>query len=153
MTTSPSSSEAELNANHSLPIIPVNVGQTFDSELFGLLMRKARRDAGYSTVEAFIEAVRERAGLSISKDTWYKIESGKSKPTLEHILAVNITLYGRANAPQFWKAIEGSSSKWRNDLEREWENIAPGWHSPVFDSQHGYWLGTVHEPILANPAR
>lgn len=134
------------------PTIAVDEKSSFDSELFGLLLRKARRDAGYSTVEAFINAVSKRAGFTISKDTWYKIESGKSKPTLEHILAVNITLFGRMNAPQFWEMVENASPKWRNRLESEWENIAPGFGTPAFVESDGYWLGTIHTP-KANPAQ
>ena len=89
----------------------------FDNELFGLLLRRARRDAGFASVEDFLEAVEFETGFVISKDTAYKIENGKAKLSIDAAAAINITLYGRANAPQFWTNFNIASSQEWKDIE------------------------------------
>ena len=59
---------------------------------FGIFSRADRKDAGFSSVERFIESVETETGCRIAKDTMYRIESGKAQPTLMQAMAISATL-------------------------------------------------------------
>ena len=73
---------------------PNNNKQIFDSALFGLLIRKARRDAGYPTAEALSRAVFVMTGYTIPKDTIHRIENGSQEMTSVQRDMVSLTLWG-----------------------------------------------------------
>ena len=65
-----------------------------DTSLFGLLLRKARRDAGYSSMQSFVNDVTLATGVNISASTMQRIESGSQLPDIVQQAAICITLWG-----------------------------------------------------------
>ena len=92
----------------------------FDIELFGLLLRRERSNR-YKRVDEFLKAVKDKTGQTISTDSYYKFEKGTMKPSIAELMAINITLFGRMNAPEFWRMIETAAPKSWNDIERDAE--------------------------------
>lgn len=59
-----------------------------DIQMLGYRIRQARTEAGYATAEDFANAITERTGVPVSKQTIYNIESGKQEPRLTLYLAM-----------------------------------------------------------------
>ena len=79
-------SEPSKNAKHDTPV--------FSPKLFGELIRRKRREAGFSNAEKFHSAIKERTGVNICKDTIHLIERGERTPSLSKTVAIFFTLYG-----------------------------------------------------------
>ena len=56
------------------------MADSFDKELFGSRLRRARIKAGYETAEEFAQALSSELGYAVSRQTLYNIESGKQEP-------------------------------------------------------------------------
>lgn len=88
-------------------------GDVIDKKELGHRLRKARLEAGYPTAEEFVKALKDKTGVSVSKQTVYNIESGKQEPKLSVYLAMQrLTHPGkeltvddelRAALPATWK--------------------------------------------------
>lgn len=89
-----------------------------DPGLFGALLRHERQEQGYSTAEEFAAAITEMTGYSVSKETIYKIESGKQEPKLSLFMAIKFLLFPNekpslggdfdVSLPSYWQhPIEG----------------------------------------------
>lgn len=63
----------------------------FDGQLFGLLLRRERMNAGLKTAKAFSEYILAKTGLYISQDTLYRIEGGKQQPALDQAIAISLS--------------------------------------------------------------
>lgn len=63
---------------------------TIDTELYGMLIRRSRLNLGYRKAEDFVEAMKKRTGFELSKDSLYRIESGKNAPNINFMIALNI---------------------------------------------------------------
>lgn len=64
----------------------------FDSQLFGLLLRRERMNQGIKTADAFSVSIEKKTGFKISRDLLYRIESGKTLPNLEQAIAISLSL-------------------------------------------------------------
>lgn len=73
--------------------------QAFDTQLFGLLLRRKRVNAGYSTAQAFSDNLELIWGVKIPRDTIYRIESGKVQPSIEQALAFSLALKHESAGP------------------------------------------------------
>ena len=60
----------------------------FDTCLFGDLIRRERRAAGYKRADDFAKAVTEATGCKLSRDVLYKIEQGRQEPTPSQMLGL-----------------------------------------------------------------
>lgn len=63
---------------------------SIDMELYGMLVRRARLNLGYRRGDDFVAALQYHTGVSISKDTLYRIETAKQEPSINFILAMNL---------------------------------------------------------------
>lgn len=88
----------------------------FDNELFGLLLKRERVNK-YRRVDEFVAAVKEKTGRIISKDSYYKYEKGTMKLTTADVMAINITLFGRMDAPEYWRMVYTAAPREWNDIE------------------------------------
>lgn len=90
--------------------------RSIDLGLLGALIRHARSEAGFKTAEVFADAITAVVGYPVSKETIYKIESGKQEPKLSLYLAIKRALYPYTN-PKFDKILEVSvCDDWRYPL-------------------------------------
>lgn len=104
----------------------------FDAQLFGLLIRRARMDLGLSTADAFSEEVERETGLKVPRDTLYRIETGKTQPSIEQAIAISLTL---------------------RDKNRKNGYIFDGLYSCLRLAVCGDWLDAAyHGNVSANPA-
>ena len=63
---------------------------TFDKQLFGLLIRRARINRGYKSVDEFLLDMEQKLKYKgISRDVMYRIESGKTEPSISQMMAIN----------------------------------------------------------------
>ncbi len=69
-----------------------NFSPTIDTELYGMLIRRSRLNLGFRKGEDFVEALKEVTGLEMSKDSLYRIESGKNAPNINFMIALNIMM-------------------------------------------------------------
>lgn len=67
--------------------------EVFDWSLYSALIRKARKDMGFKTAEAFSATIYRRTRVKISRDSIYKIEQGKQTPDAMQFMAINMVLY------------------------------------------------------------
>lgn len=67
--------------------------ELLDLGLFGALIRHARSEVGFKTAEEFANAITAVVGYPVSKETIYKIESGKQEPKLSLYIAIKRVLY------------------------------------------------------------
>lgn len=67
----------------------------FDTELYGLLIRKKRIDSGYRRAEDFAKSVYRRTRVRITRDMLYKIEQGRQTPDCVQFMAINLALTGK----------------------------------------------------------
>ena len=67
----------------------------------GSNLNSMRKEFGYKNTEEFSRALAEKAGFFVSKDTVYRIESGRQEPGVSYICAVGLTLYGNVFPPSF----------------------------------------------------
>ena len=63
------------------------------NQLYGAMIKNARKRAGYSTAQAFSDTIYRRTRVYISRDVLYKIEQGRQKPDIEQFMAINLSLY------------------------------------------------------------
>lgn len=90
---------------------------TIDAGLLGALIRHERQEQGYSTAEEFAAAITEMTGYSVSKETIYKIESGKQEPKLSLFIAINFLLF-QDEKPSLGKEFNSALPKyWQNAIE------------------------------------
>lgn len=68
------------------------MAQQFDTELFGLLVRRARRRCGLATFDDFSAAIAEATEIEISPSAIQRIESGKQEPKISQVMAMSLTL-------------------------------------------------------------
>ena len=73
----------------------MEASEVFDFALFGILIRKERKDQGISSVDEFVKSIEEKTGLSVPKEALTRIESGKQEPRLSQVIAISLTLYNR----------------------------------------------------------
>lgn len=66
--------------------------QLIDWNIFGKLIKKARKTAGFSNVASFAEYLADETGIELSARTLYKIECGTTCPTSEALIALLIAL-------------------------------------------------------------
>lgn len=92
----------------------------FDNELFGLLLKRERANR-YRRVDEFVAAVKEKTGRVISKDSYYKYEKGTMKLATADVMAINLTLFGRMNAPEYWRMVYTAAPREWNDIEEDAE--------------------------------
>lgn len=88
----------------------------FDLELFGMLLKKIRKDQGFKKAEDFCEAVLELTGYKISYQVLYRIENGTRAITLPEFLAISIYLSKSLDADELQRAVELS-------LGKHWETL------------------------------
>ena len=62
---------------------------------YGALVRYERRKHHCKTAGMFSDIVSKQAGVSISRDTIYKIEQGRQVPNAEQFMAINLVLFGK----------------------------------------------------------
>lgn len=85
----------------------------------GANLNSMRKEFGYRNTEEFSKALAEKAGYFVSKDTVYRIESGRQEPGISYLCAVGLALYGNIFPPSFsdmlracacenWAEIEGA---------------------------------------------
>lgn len=67
--------------------MPLSKNPLIDLVVFGRLVRAARIIAGFESVKAAADAVRERTGITISDRTLYAIERGEQEPTITQLVA------------------------------------------------------------------
>lgn len=60
----------------------------FDPEAFGKTLRKFRRNADFSSADSFCEAVKEKTGVYIDKNTIHMIERGERDPDITKLIAM-----------------------------------------------------------------
>ena len=72
----------------------MNAYPIFDQRKFGALIRRWRRQEGYSNTELFSEAIEEKTGVYIDKDTLVRIERGERLPDVGKYFALILTLSG-----------------------------------------------------------
>lgn len=65
----------------------------FNSKKFGEEIQKRRRKAGYKNVDSFSEAIQEKTGSDISPEMISSIEQGRTRISIEDLMAVCWTLY------------------------------------------------------------
>lgn len=65
----------------------------WDDQLYGAMVKNARKKAGYSTAQAFSDTIYRRTRVRITRDVLYKIEQGRQTPDLRQFMAINIALY------------------------------------------------------------
>ena len=88
-----------------------------DKKKLGGFLRAIRRGAQYENTESFAAALEDKAGYITSKDTIYRIESGRQEPTVSYLCAVSVATSGRIVSSAIIDAIRSSScNSWR---ERE----------------------------------
>lgn len=95
----------------------------FDDVLLGMLYRRERTNRGFSNVDNFLEAMEGKTGKTMSKDTYYRFEKGTARISVGDLMAINITLFGSMNSPEFWRMVSTSAPKPWNDIENatNWE--------------------------------
>ena len=65
----------------------------FDYSIYGVFLRSARQRAGYNRAEDFCRIVSEWTGVSVNKETLYRIEKGTQPPPVEQLIAFGLILY------------------------------------------------------------
>ena len=68
--------------------------EPWSSQLYGAMVKNARKRAGYSTAQAFSDSIFRRTRVYISRDVLYKIEQGRQNPDIAQFMAINLSLYG-----------------------------------------------------------
>lgn len=91
--------------------------EILDKELLGFKLRQARVKAGYEKAEDFANALEQRVGYSVSRQTIYNIESGKQEPKLSLYLAMRRLLFPDERA--------ASQDEMINDC------LTPRWRMPL----------------------
>lgn len=92
------------------------IQELLDLGLFGALIRHTRSEVGFKTAEEFANAITEVVGYPVSKETIYKIESGKQEPKLSLYIAMKRVLYPYVE-PKLDKILEMSvCDDWRHPL-------------------------------------
>lgn len=95
-----------------------------DPGLFGALLRHERQEQGYSTAEEFAAAITEMTGYGVSKETIYKIESGKQEPKLSLFMAIKFLLFPNEK-PSLGDPFDVSlPSYWRHPIEDDYHECA-----------------------------
>jgi transcriptional regulator with XRE-family HTH domain len=72
-----------------------NTPMPFDLKAFGAGLREERTKAGFKSSTKFRQRMAELTGYELSRDTLYKIESGKREMKITLLWAWCVTLYGR----------------------------------------------------------
>lgn len=72
--------------------MPEGIENSIDRELFGMLVRRNRLNLGYRKAEEFVKIMEKVTGYALSRDGLYRIETGKSTPTIDFIIAFNIMM-------------------------------------------------------------
>lgn len=75
----------------------------FNAEWFGHYVRGARHDAGFKNAKSFSNAIEEKTGVFIDKDTILLIERGERLPDVEKYYAIVATISDSNNLMQ-WQA-------------------------------------------------
>ena len=99
---------------------------------FGEHLRALRKQAGFRNTESFAEAMTEIAGYHVSKETVYRIESGKQEASISFVCAASIALHGkilsfpidrllRASACEEWQLIEEETERKAAEAHRKAE--------------------------------
>lgn len=102
------------------------VAELFDWKLYGLLIRKARQDLGFTKAEEFAESILRRTHTRISRDTLYKIEQGRQVPDANQFMALNLAVGKSLFNPetsgmcvsQTWKSLSdgvGIPDEWKKE--------------------------------------
>lgn len=83
-------------------------------KLLGEYLRGMRRDAGYKNTESFSQALAEKAGYTVSKETVYRIESGRQEASISYICAACITLNKQVMSWGMMYALKSSAcNRWQ----------------------------------------
>lgn len=97
--------------------------EMFDTQLYGLLIRKKRIDMGYRKAEDFAKTVYRRTRVRITRDMLYKIERGKQVPDCVQFMALNIVLTGRPIPGEFIEIC--ASNEWKALVKEESSTCIP----------------------------
>ncbi|EEA90689.1 helix-turn-helix domain-containing protein [Collinsella stercoris] len=65
-----------------------NDREIIDFGLLGALIRHKRQQAGFRRAEDLAAVITELVGYPVSKETLYKVESGRQKPSLELYVSI-----------------------------------------------------------------
>lgn len=79
---------------------------SIDTGLLGALIRHERQSQGYTTAEEFAAAITTMTGYKVSKETIYKVESGKQEPKLSLFIAIKFLLFTSdfdVALPRYWR--------------------------------------------------
>lgn len=103
-----------------------------DAELFGLLIRKARRKRHIANLQQFSEYIFSRTGYRISKGALQRVEAGEQELSASALCAVSLALFDRLptfgdergnldaigmSAPATWLDLQEHPDKWPGRME------------------------------------
>lgn len=74
--------------------MPEQVG--IDPKRLGMFFGQLRKQFGYKNTEEFASALAEKAGYHVSKDTVYRVESGRQEASVSYMCAVGMATFGSA---------------------------------------------------------
>lgn len=93
--------------------------EPWENQLYGALVMNERKKRGFSTAQAFSDAIYRRTRVRIGRDTLYKIEQGRQTPDIRQFFAINIALYHNPFAPKVTTPC--ICSEWMNIATNEGE--------------------------------
>lgn len=95
-----------------------------DKGLFGHFIRSARTEAGYEKAEDFAQAISEKTGYPVSKQTIYSIESGKQEPKISLYLAMMRVLRPNESPKVDRVVLDSIPPRWRLPMAVEEDIVA-----------------------------
>lgn len=85
-----------------------------DQRRLGMFFLQLRKQFGYRNTEEFAAALAEKAGYNVSKDTVYRIESGRQEASVSYMCAVGMATFGTAFPYSFRDVLLASAcDKWQ----------------------------------------
>lgn len=123
-----------------------DIKSLLDLKTLGGFLRQLRKNHGYKNADEFANALGEKAGYYVSGDTVWRIEAGRTEPTISYICAVGL-ITGKKFLPQLLNSIlyEAACPSWRRIVDDEkrafrasmavmsYEEAYPGAFAPNFE--------------------
>ena len=93
--------------------------ELIDFGKLGALLKRARKAAGYSSVEKYANAINEKTGVGVSPTALYKIERGEQEPKIYQIAAFSTVLFGDWYAPEMTAILHDCMCEGWQRIDRE----------------------------------